>query len=1308
MRLGRWLWLGLGLLLPVAAVAVLLSTQQGLETTLAVAARVLPGKLSYGTATGRLLGPLRLERLRYQDGELDIQLRQGELDWSPRRLLTGTLRLDQLKLDGLELRLPPAAPDEKPTEPFKLSAIPLPLAIEVAALDITALRLWPPGAKPALSIDAIGLRDLATEGQTVRLGEIKVRAPEGELNLGGRLELTAAGPLDLRLAGILPLPPYGPLNIQGRLMGELGENVAINLATTGLATATLEGKLSQVLTDPGWSLRLQLDALELGKFTPALTDSRLSARLQSQGKPAAFQVEGRLNTTLLQLGAVTANIEANGSPQAVELKTLQLRATDRPLALTVRGSVDPGKQRVDLSGQWQALVWPLQGSTQVESPRGEFTLQGTPQAYTLVLQGDLTGPEIGKLNATMQVKGTEQTLMLTSLSLRAPAGETGVNARGELKLADLTFQAEGDWRALRWPLTGSAPQLESRQGTFKVAGKSQDYGFTATAQLQGLDIPPGDWSLEGQGSEQGLPQLSLNGRLLEGELRARLSLAWQPALRWQAELSGARLNPGARWPEFPGRLNLRLQTQGSLVDNSPQASLELSELSGALRGQAVQGRAQLAVKGQELQLPTLQLTAGRSRLQASGSLTQRWDLRWQIAVPDLGQLLPGGAGSVSGSGNLSGPRAKPRLNLDLAVAQLVYGDTAIQRLQGKAGIDVSGDSRSQFQFEGEGLRVAGQSWKSLNLEGSGTPAQHSLQGRLGGGPGRAELALIGSFDQAKARWQGRLQRLLLQDTAVGDWRLAQPLPLELSAQQVNIQSGCLLSPPGRLCLQGSWDTKAGAQGHINLERLGLERFAALLPPDTQLDASLSGEAQASRKPDGALQGRLNLQLSPGHLRFKRNGSPVEVPIEGGRLQVALTGQDLNATAALGLGSLGGIQATVQARNQGRASPLSGKLTAEIKDLGLVSTVVPELQDVSGRLTANIDLAGTLAEPVLAGELNLRDAAAAIPRLAIRIQAIQLAAVSDGKGPVQLSGSARSGAGALSLTGQWQPLQERLELSIKGENFEVADLPEVKVLINPDLNLALAAKEVRIEGQVVVSEARLGLVEGGGENRVSTSPDVIIVDRAEETAPTPAEALAIYARVRVILGDKIWVSAYDFRGRLEGNVLVEQTPGRPPQGNGSIAVSRGEYIVSGQRLRIERGRLLFVNSPLDNPGLDLRVTRTVENFTTFSLDDSRIVVGAQVTGTLQRPRLDLFSEPAMPTSSILSYLVLGQAPWTAQQSSFILGKYLSPRLYVGYGVGLYNAINIFILRYRLSKQILLEATSSSFQTGADVFYTIEGH
>ncbi|MFO1428827.1 MAG: translocation/assembly module TamB domain-containing protein [Candidatus Competibacteraceae bacterium] len=1304
----RWLlWLLSGLLLLSAvAVTVLLSTQWGLETTLAAATRVLPGKLSYGTAKGSLLGPLQLKQLHYQDGELDVQLRQGELDWSPGRLLNGTFRLDRLKLDGLELRLPPAAPSKEPTEPFKLSNIPLPLAVEVADIGITNLRLHLPGAEQPQPVDAIRLRDLAVEGRNVRLGTLEIATPEGHLDLSGQLQLTDRGPLDLRLKGVLPLPPYGPVNVQGRLVGELGNDVAIELKTTGTATATLEGKLSQVLTDPGWSLQLQLEALELGKFSPDLADSRLSGRLQSQGKPAAFQAGGRLNTILPQLGATTADIQVSGGPKTLQLKTLQLRAADRPLALTAGGTLDLDQQKVDFTGNWQALVWPLQGPSQVESPRGEFTLQGTPQNYNLALQAELNGSEFGRLNAGLQAKGTEQMLTVTALSLGAPGAETSVNARGELKFADLAFQAEGDWRALRWPLTGTA-QLESRSGTFKAAGTPRDYRFTATVQVQGPDIPPGDWSLEGQGSAQGLPQLRLNGRLLEGELRATLNLAWQPALRWQADVSGTGLNPGAHWPQFPGRLALRLQTQGSLVDNSPQATLDLSDLSGVLRDQAIQGRAQLAVKGQELQIPALQLTAGRSRLQANGSLTQSWDLRWQFATPDLGRLLPGGAGSVNSSGTLSGPRAKPRVDLDVAITNLAYADTAIQRLQGKAGIDTSGISFSQFRVEGQGLRVAGQNWKSVNLEGSGTSAQHSLQGRLVGGPVGLEFALSGSFDQAKLSWQGRLQRLLLQDTAVGNWRLAQPLPLQLSAQQVSVDSGCLVSPPSRLCLQGNWNSQTGAQGRLNLERLGLERFAGRFPPDVGLDSSLSGEAQVRRNPNGALQGRLDLQLSPGHLRFKRNGSPLEVPLDGGRLQATLAGQDLSATATLGLGRLGGVQAAVRTRNQGDASPLNGKVTAEFKDLGPISTLVPEVQNVSGRLTANIDLAGTLAEPTLAGELNLRDAAVEIPQLAIRIQDMQLAVTGDGRGPLQLSGSARSGAGALKLTGQWQPAPARLELSIRGENFEVSNLPEAKVLINPDLRLALATNEARVEGQVVVPEARLGIPESSGERRVGTSPDVIIVDQAQTTAPLATEALAIYVSVRVILGNEIYVNAYDFRGRLKGNVLVEQLPGRSPQGNGSIAVSRGEYIVSGQRLRIERGRLLFANSPLDNPGLDLRVTRTVENFTTLSLDDSRIVVGAQVTGTLQRPRLDLFSEPAMPDSSILSYLVLGQAPQTAQQSSFILGKYLSPQLYVGYGVGLYNAVNTFILRYRLSRRILLEATSSTVQTGADVFYTIEG-
>ncbi|MDH3387670.1 MAG: translocation/assembly module TamB domain-containing protein, partial [Gammaproteobacteria bacterium] len=58
-----------------------------------------------------------------------------------------------------------------------------------------------------------------------------------------------------------------------------------------------------------------------------------------------------------------------------------------------------------------------------------------------------------------------------------------------------------------------------------------------------------------------------------------------------------------------------------------------------------------------------------------------------------------------------------------------------------------------------------------------------------------------------------------------------------------------------------------------------------------------------------------------------------------------------------------------------------------------------------------------------------------------------------------------------------------------------------------------------------------------------------------------------------------------------------------------------------------------------------------------------------------------------------------------QASLVVGRYLSPRLYVSYGVGLIESINTLNLRYQITEKWQLEAESGEHQ-GADFLYTIE--
>ena len=60
----------------------------------------------------------------------------------------------------------------------------------------------------------------------------------------------------------------------------------------------------------------------------------------------------------------------------------------------------------------------------------------------------------------------------------------------------------------------------------------------------------------------------------------------------------------------------------------------------------------------------------------------------------------------------------------------------------------------------------------------------------------------------------------------------------------------------------------------------------------------------------------------------------------------------------------------------------------------------------------------------------------------------------------------------------------------------------------------------------------------------------------------------------------------------------------------------------------------------------------------------------------------------------------------EEASLVVGKYLSPKLYVGYGVGLFDPVSTIRMSYTISSNWKLVTESSSETSGADLYYTID--
>src|SRR5690606_4670194 len=95
--------------------------------------------------------------------------------------------------------------------------------------------------------------------------------------------------------------------------------------------------------------------------------------------------------------------------------------------------------------------------------------------------------------------------------------------------------------------------------------------------------------------------------------------------------------------------------------------------------------------------------------------------------------------------------------------------------------------------------------------------------------------------------------------------------------------------------------------------------------------------------------------------------------------------------------------------------------------------------------------------------------------------------------------------------------------------------------------------------------------------------------------------------------------------------------------GEVRTRRGTYRAYGQQLTIETGVLRFAG-PYDDPALDIVAIRP-------NLRDQR--VGVQIQGTAQRPQVALFSDPELPDSEKLAWLVLGRPTTGAGAEAAVL-------------------------------------------------------
>ncbi|MFL6547062.1 MAG: translocation/assembly module TamB domain-containing protein, partial [Povalibacter sp.] len=605
----------------------------------------------------------------------------------------------------------------------------------------------------------------------------------------------------------------------------------------------------------------------------------------------------------------------------------------------------------------------------------------------------------------------------------------------------------------------------------------------------------------------------------------------------------------------------------------------------------------------------------------------------------------------------------------------------------------------------------------------------------------------------KLGWSGSIDSLVLDVERVARMALQEPVKIDYADQSVHMSQACFAGNDIHLCARADTEPSGAFQAQYSLQNLpvALANTLSAGAKPFDLSGSIDGEGRVQRDAEGHLRGQVTVSSARGGIA-RRAEPPLEtsqtlLSYADLRLNATLDGATGSGTLAARLNDTGSLRGDVQLSGLGEmATQVRGHVNANLPSISVIEAFAPQLANVQGKLRVDLGVAGTLDQPQLQGTISADELATDIPALGLKLRRGQFSVEPRSASEFALNGQVGSGDGTLQFAGI-ATTQGRVQMNIDGKQFVAADIPGAHVEIAPDLQFARSEDRMTLEGDLLIPQAHIDVSKlPKTTSTQQASPDVVVVD-AKSQEEAEAEKIPLYASIRVAFGDKVELVGFGLDAKVAGQLAVREAPGSPTTGSGEVRVS-GTYKAYGQDLTIRQGQLLFAGTPLDNPNLSIVAVREIES----AEEADTVVAGLRIQGSARSPQLTVFSEPAMAQSNALAYLVTGKplsaigsnsGDGDAMQSAarslgtaaggllaknlgkrlgvdelgvkdseelggaaLTVGQYLSPRLYLSYGVGLFEPGEVVTLRYKLSDQFTIEALNGPRDSRAGVEYRIE--
>jgi translocation and assembly module TamB len=396
--------------------------------------------------------------------------------------------------------------------------------------------------------------------------------------------------------------------------------------------------------------------------------------------------------------------------------------------------------------------------------------------------------------------------------------------------------------------------------------------------------------------------------------------------------------------------------------------------------------------------------------------------------------------------------------------------------------------------------------------------------------------------------------------------------------------------------------------------------------------------------------------------------------------------------------------------------ISGQLESDSAKLATVLAVFPTLRDPLGWFTAHVDMAGTWRHPSFTGSIRVGDGAMTVDAVGVRWTDMATEFVLHGDSlaiahaSVTTTTGDRKGGGTAALTG-WVTFADinnpKFRVELAARNFHAVDRPRLADITlstvgtsGAQVPLVLSGSEQTsaLTGKVRVDAATIALPDLTTKKQVVSLTDPELYNVIDTTIfanqrllpngpPRLIQSLDL-RDVSIDLGANTWLKSSEANINLNGSVSV--TTAKLPNDTtkalaltGVVNATRGTYVLNlgivQRTFTVDQpGTISFTGAPEFNPDLDITAVNVIRQAGVVAAQYQRpeVRVKVRLSGTLDDPKISLFSDDSLPQSDLISYLVSGVPAYELSQSNAeqLLSSVVLPTL--GSAVGSRLTGNLF--------------------------------